>query len=441
MTAAQTRLRALRDRQSKERGRMAELANLDSLDDETRAELDRIEAGVPDLERQLRAATTAVEDEDRSAKDEGAKGGGDQPDPEQRERLELRGRASVGRYLSAALKGRAPDGAEAELAAAAGVDGIPFELWSHPEERRDEDRAITAAPTSGTGVNLDTLRPAVFAPSIASKLMLDMPIVPSGTYSTATLGTGATADAVAKGAAVPDTAATWTPVSTTPHRVGAALDLSLEDIASVGAADFEAILRQHISLVLADEIDDQIVNGDGNNDDLTGFFQRLTNPAAPAAGVAGFDTFVGVFAAGIDGLWASTLDEVSIVAGPETYRLSATTFRDRVIDTGQRGGVSLGDISFADYAKAHSAGWWTNKRMPAKDANVQQGIMCRKGRSQMPAPMRIAVCPVWYGSISIDDIYSGAKKGERYYTLSVLLGDVILVQPLAYAQVAVRVSV
>ena len=419
---------------------MAELAQLDTLTDEQRGELDGIEANTADLERLLRAATTAVEDEDRSAKDEGAKGGGDQPDPEQRERLELRGRASVGRYLSAALKGRAPAGAEAELAAAAGVDGIPMELWSHPEERRDEDRAITAAPGT-VGVNLDTLRPAVFAPSIASRLMLDMPVVPSGTYATATLGTGVTADAVAKSAAVPDTAATWTPVSTNPHRVGAALDLSLEDIASVGAENFESILRQHISLVLADEIDDQLINGDGMNDDLTGFFQRLTDPAAPAAGVATFDTLVGVFAAGIDGLWANTMDEVSIVAGPETYRLSATTFRDRVIDTGQRGGVSLGDISFADYAKAHSAGWWTNKRMPATDANVQQGIMCRKGRSQMPSPMRIAVCPVWFGSISIDDIYTGAKKGERYVTLSVLLGDVILVQPLAYAQVAVRVSV
>ena len=420
---------------------MAELSRVDELSDEQRGELDGIEANTADLERLIRAATTAVEDEDRSAKEQGAKGGDKDVDPEQRERLELRGRASVGRYLSAALKGRAPDGAEAELASAAGVDGIPMELWQYPEERRDEDRAITPAPTSGTGVNLDTLRPAVFAPSIASKLMLDMPVVPSGTYSTATLGTGATADAVAKSAAVPDTAATWTPVSTTPHRVGAALDLSLEDIASVGAEDFESILRQHISLVLADEIDDQLINGDGANDDLSGFFQRLTDPSDPAAGVATFDTFVGTFAAGIDGLWANTMDEVSIVSGPETYRLSATTFRDRVIDTGNRGGVSLGDISFADYAKAHSAGWWTNKRMPATDANVQQGIMCRKGRSQMPSPMRIAVCPVWFGSISIDDIYTGAKKGERYFTLSVLLGDVILVQPLAYAQVAVRVSV
>ena len=439
MTDAQKRLRALRDRQSKERGKMAELAQLDSLTDEQRGELDTIESGTADLERLIRAATTAVEEEDRSAKDEGKAGTDNEPDPEVRERLELRGRASVGRYLSAALKGRAPAGAEAELAAAAGVDGIPMELWSHPEERRDEDRAITPAPGT-VGINLDTLRPAVFAPSIASKLMVDMPVVQSGTYATATLGSGATADAVAKSAAVPDTAATWTAQTTMPHRVGAALDLTLEDIASVGSENFESVLRQHISLVLADEIDDQLINGDGNNDDLTGFFQRLTNPADPAAGLATFDTLVGVFADGIDGLWANTMSDVSIVSGPDTYKLSAKTFRGRVIDTGQRGGVSLGDISFADYAKAHSAGWWTNARMPDTASNVQAAIMCRKGRSMMPSPMRISVCPVWFGSISIDDIYSGAKKGERYYTLSVLLGDVILVQPAAYAQVAFRVS-
>ena len=53
--------------------------------------------------------------------------------------------------------------------------------------------------------------------------------------------------------------------------------------------------------------------------------------------------------------------------------------------------------------------------------------------------MRTAVCPHW-GEVSIDDIYSGSAKAERYFTMHVLLGDVILVQPNAYAQVAFRVS-
>ena len=51
--------------------------------------------------------------------------------------------------------------------------------------------------------------------------------------------------------------------------------------------------------------------------------------------------------------------------------------------------------------------------------------------------MRTAVCPHW-GEVAIDDIYSGSIKAERYFTMHVLLGDVILVQPDAYAQVRFR---
>ena len=67
MTSAQRRLRDLRDRHSRERGRMAELSLVDALSDEQRSELDTIEKSTPDLERQLRAATVALEDEEREA--------------------------------------------------------------------------------------------------------------------------------------------------------------------------------------------------------------------------------------------------------------------------------------------------------------------------------------------------------------------------------------
>ena len=40
--------------------------------------------------------------------------------------------------------------------------------------------------------------------------------------------------------------------------------------------------------------------------------------------------------------------------------------------------------------------------------------------------------PHW-NEISIDDIYSGSAQGERFFTMHVLLGDVILVQPAAYS--------
>ena len=97
-----------------------------------------------------------------------------------------------------------------------------------------------------------------------------------------------------------------------------------------------------------------------------------------------------------------------------------------------------------------TGGWWTNKRMPAAAGDVQQAILYRMGRSFMGGRMggdgmkmqgiRTAVCPHW-NEIGIDDIYTGSVKAERYFTFHVLLGDVILIQPDAYAQVAFRVSI
>ena len=150
MTPTQKRLRDLRDRQSRERGRMAELSLVDELTDEQRAELDTIERGTPDLERQTRAATVALETEEREAETRAATA----PDAEQRERIELRSKAMLTNYLMNAARGRMADGAEAELQSAAGINGhgIPVELWdvARPERRSAEDgretRAITPAP-------------------------------------------------------------------------------------------------------------------------------------------------------------------------------------------------------------------------------------------------------------------------------------------------------
>ena len=264
---------------------MAELGMVDSLDDEQRQELDAIERGTADLERQIRAATVAVEDEDAEQRTETRT---HEPDAEQRERIGLRSKAQLTNYLLAAAQGRMVAGAEAELQAAAGVKGIPIQLWDVPETRAQGDgretRDITPAPGT-VGVNLDPIRPAVFANSIAARLGIDMPRVASGTYATATITTSQTAEAKAKSAAVAATAGAFTLSTATPKRVSARLELTLEDIAAVGQANFESILRENLSLALSDELDDQAINGAGQNNDLNGMFKALTDPAAPAAGV------------------------------------------------------------------------------------------------------------------------------------------------------------
>ena len=419
MTTAQK----IRLRLSQVRSRLNEISGLegDDFTADIRSEAETLQAEYADLETRHQAAIVAEgEPEKRAAA----------PDAEMRERVELRSRASLGRYLVNALRGRAATGAEAELQEAAGIgDGIPLELWDVPTETRAD--ASTAAPGT-VGVNLDRIRPAVFANSIAPRLGIEMPRVASGTYASATITTSLSAGSKEKGGAQESTAAAFTVSSATPKRISARLGIRIEDVAAVGQANFESVLRENLSLVLSDELDKQAINGAAGNSgaDLKGIFNALTDPSAPGADVAAFDTFVDAFAGGIDGLWASRMNEVAIVCGPETYRLSAKSFRDVGTNNGHRG-----DIAFADYAMSKFGGWWTNKRMPDKANHVQQAILHRNGRSGM----RTAVCPHW-NEISIDDIYSGSAQGERYFTMHVLLGDVILVQPDAYAQVSFRVS-
>lgn len=432
LIAAQDVLKDLLNQQSKERGTMAGLAVVDELTDEQRAELDKIEKGTPDLERKIRAARVAVEDAEKQSEVRGADEDG--VDAEMRERLELRSKARLTSFFVAASRGRAPDGAEAELQAAANVSGIPLELWETPRRERraeaeGEQRAVTPAPGT-TGVNLDVIQPAVFAASIAPRLGIEMPRVPSGTYATGTITGSQDAAALAKGAPIAAAAGAITVATAIPKRVSARLELSLEDIAAIGQDNFEAVLRENVSLALSDELDKQAINGDGQGANLTGLFARLDDPAAPAAEPEDWGRFLAIQASGIDGLWASMLSEVNLLVGVETYRRAATTFQG---DDAEQ--------SAAAYMTANGGGFWTNKRMPVKNAHIQQGILYRSGRSMMGGSMtmRTAVCPHW-GEVTIDDIYSGAAKAERSFTMHVLLGDVILTQKDAYSQVAFRVS-
>ena len=424
MITAQKRLREFRERQSKERQRMAEFAVLDELTDEQRSELDEIERGTPDLERQIRAAVIAVETEEAEAETRKA----NEPDAEQRERRELRGRASLTEYPMARMQGRMLQGAEAELAQAAEIhDGaIPIELWDTEDriERRQTD-AVSGAPGT-VGINLDRIRPAVFANSIAPRLGIEMPRVASGTYASATISTSLTASAQDKSGGQDATVAAFAVTSVTPKRISARLAIAIEDVAAVGQANFESILRENLSLVSSEQLDEQAINGDGSAPNLTGIFQRLTDPTAPTA-VADFDAYAAAHAGGVDGLWANTIKDVSIVVGPATYQHASRTF--------QTATNYKGEMSAAAYAMMNTGGLWTNERMPAAVSNAQQAILYRKGRSMMggAGAMRTAVCPHW-NEIGIDDIYSGSASGERFFTMHVLLGDVILVQPNAYAQ-------
>ena len=292
------------------RTKLRELLAADSPTPEQRSEMDALVERSQGAETEFRAAVIAEGQPEQRA----------ELDAEVRERIELRSKASLSGYLLAAAKGRLVSGAEAELSAAAGCNqgGIPLELWDVPSEQRSESRDVTPAPTTGTGVNLDPIRPAVFANSIAPMLGIEMPRVASGTYASATITGSQTAAAKDKSAAAVGAVGALTVTTATPKRIAARLELTLEDIAAVGQANFESILRENLSLALSDELDDQAINGDGTAPNLAGVFERLDDPTVAPTVVADFDAFAAAHAGGVDGLWASTLEDVCVVCGPAT---------------------------------------------------------------------------------------------------------------------------
>ena len=410
---------------SERRERINVLLDKPELSDEERTERDGLAARLLELEPELRAALAS-----EAAEGIGETTGDVLPgmDAETRERLDLRAKATLTGYVTAHLAGRPPSGAEAEYRAAEGAgEGIPLALFDADPRRAPEARVDAVTPAPGTvGVNLQPIRPMVFAPSIAGRLGIDMPRVMSGTYAEARISTALTAAAKAAGAEAEATAAAFTVETTTVKRVSARMAIRAEDVASVGAANFEASLRQNLSLALSDELDKQALSGDGTGANISGIFTELSDPANPSD-KATFDSVIATYANLVDGLWATTLKDVGCVVGPATYQLAEQTF--------QTADNYAGETSVAAYLRMNAGGMWTNSRMPAAASNVQQAIAYRMGQGGI----RKAVCPHW-GNIGIEDVYTGAAKAERYLSFHVLLGDVILIQPDAYKQVSFKLA-
>ena len=420
-----TKVQSITVKLSECRQKLNDLLGVEGRSADQQTELETLTGEVQKLEPELRAAIAAEPDPETRVTDT--------TDPEVRERLELRSKATLGGFLLAALQGRMPAGAEHEYAAAfdAKPGHVPMDLWESDRPAPTEERAATPAPGTGTGVSVAPVQPFIFAPSIAPRLGFDMPSVGSGGYAEMTITTPLPAAPQNKGVDATDTAGALTAVTANPRRISARMSVTLEDVAQIGVGNFESALRQNVSMALSDEYDDQAINGNGTAPNIEGLIAQLTNPDDPTA-LATFDGFLRAFSDQIDGLWASTMRDVSLVANVDAYKLSARTFRD----SAGTNPADLGDTSFADYAMERTGGWWTNKRMPATASTLARAIVYRMGRMGV----RTACHPTW-GTISIDDIYTSSRSGQRHFTVHTLVGHkVLLVQPDAYGLAEFKVA-
>ena len=406
-------------RASEIRQRLNEITGLEgeSLTAEIREESDRLVAEFRDTETRRRAALVSESSEAETT-------AGAPVDGEARERRELMGRARVGRFAAAALRGVAVDGVEAETASAFACPGlVPLELLA---ERRAtalavEHRAITAAPDTGTAVTAAAIMPAVFDRGAAAFLGIEMPTVAAGTAAYPVLTQSVTAAARAKSAAAPETAGTITPYIVKPRRITGAFRIAREDEAML--PDLESALRDNLGSVLTDAVDAQVVAGDNQAPNLNGINTQLTAATAPGATAETFDTYVAAAASHVDGLYAVSLSDIRLLLGPHTYRHAASIFRG-----------ANGETAAASYLAGQLGGLRASRRIADPSSNIQAAIVRRS------APGRVAVAPIWQGVELIRDPFTAAGEGETILTALLLMGGVAILRPAAFVQDSFRLA-
>ena len=397
------------------RGRLSELAGLDSLEEEQRVELKEKTTELRQVEEQRVAALEVETWESEQAEKRDAQAG-DVLDPEERERQEILGKARLGKVIQAVIDGKPLTGAESELRSAFSLSGdheIPHELFEAREAK--EKRAATEAPSSGTQVNEMPVQPFIYKEGVAGFLGIDMPQVGSGTASHPVLTTGTPAGMKAKGGAADETEAAFTISSSTPKRVTGSFRVRVEDMALF--PQLEDSLRRDIPQSLSNAIEEQILNGDGDTPNLNGLLKRLTDPDEAMEKHTPV-SYVSTIAGSLDGIHGYTLNDLRTLAGKQTYQAMVAGYFDSTA------------VSAASYLDTHTGGVRMSDRIPAAASNIQAGIV-RLGMRPM-----CAVSAVWGGVTLIRDIYSGAGSGEIVVTALQLIGDVHVLRDGSFAEVS-----
>ena len=409
-------------RSSEIRQRLNEIAGLegDGLTDEVRAESDQLTTEYRDVETRLRAAIAAEQTEERT----------EEIDAEERERRELRGRSALHRFVGSAITGAAVDGAEAEYAAAEGCPGlVPLTMFGPTTEQRAalhtravEQRAVTEAPADSDVPHRHApIVPALFDRSVAAFLGVEMPTVGTGIASYPVLSTSLQGGMKGESKAAAEGAGAFTVTDADPRRLTGAFRIRREDIAKLPG--LEESLRENIGAVLSDELDKQVVNGNGTAPNLNGLLQQLDNPDAPATGQEDYARYQAALSSHIDGLFATMPGDVRALVGVETLRHMLGIYR-----------ANEDAATAYDLATTRYGGVRATRRLAT--AAVQNAIIRRAN----PAGDRVAVAPVWMGLELIRDPYTAAGKGEIVVTATSLVGGVVLLRSGAFVQDSFRVA-
>ena len=391
MTTAQK----LAIRASEIRGRLAELAGVDELDDETRPELEKLRNEYTDVEKRSQAAILSesvdppVETRHRT-------------DPEGGEMRSLISKCNVGKIFDSALEHRSTDGPERELQEfhKLSENQVPLALL--------ETRAVSPAPGQ-VGQNLEPIIPYVFPQSCSAFLGIDMPTVPVGDSVYAVLTSELDVGTPAEDASQAETTGAFSANVLSPSRLQASFFYSREDRARFAGMDES--LRMNLSDGLSDGLDKQIISG------ASGLLTATNLANHDASAVTTFEGYISGFGYGrVDGRYASMTSDLRIVMGSGSYAHAGAVYRNTSVDR-----------NVIDRLMEITSGVKVSAHVPAVASKKQNAVVRLGMRRDM-------VAPIWEGLSLIPDEVTKASSGQIVIT-AVLLHAIKIVREAGFFKI------
>ena len=375
---------------------------------ETSAELERAETRYSEAVESETRVDSSIRSEQRSL---------EESKPEDRELSALGNSVSIARFLGETATGRELDGPEAEyrselLGRDARPGLMPVELLQVREAGEVRaDASTTVASTAISDGSRASVLERIFKHTIAAQLGVAMPSVPVGDAVYPIMTGGASGATVAAGDAKDAEAATFTGETLSPRRVSARYIFRLEDAARFPG--LESVLRTDLGRALGDQVDDQVISGDGAAPNVNGFLSELPDPVNPAA-IVTWDTWLKSYTDKVDGINAMNLGDLRAVVGTKTYQKVVGLFPGAAM-------VTHPQESSYEYVRARMSELMVSARIAAPVGNIQKGIVAL---SRYPG--QNAVAPVWPTVELIRDPYSSAAKGEVAITAVMLFNFKVL---------------
>ena len=379
--------------------KLAEFAALADFTDEQRAELDQLRAEYTDTERRMAALrmteTTPAPLETRTG----------EGDAEQRAFRELRGNVHFGPYIAAALAGHGVvRGAEAEYNQHLGIgDGyFPMELLAGGLETR-ASRDGDAEGNQGTWLD------RVFAESAAARLGISFRSVPPGVAAYPVTTAGGAPVQRGRTQAVDESTYTVAVSEMKPSRAAVHGIYSIEDNMRLpGLAD---AIERDMRMAVMERVDRSCFIGDaGANEagaDVTGLQTAVIGETTlTQANKVKADETLGAFLGYVDGIYASMLSDVRVVAAQGANTLWYKTIHNS----------AASNQTIAQFMMESGLSWSARGSVEAASANGDFGAFMGLAKGIDGA----GIAAVWEQGQLITDPYSSATKGEVLLTLNYL---------------------